>query len=219
MQQLRPSSGKPFFESPTPLDPALFLFLFAIMRKLQQTKDRACQAAGTQVTALERGLRSGFDLRHSAEASPKCQGGKMNREGGWSHAHGSGSPAAAPAGPPRLHGAPFSLELGGTSWCHPHRWTKQLPPHPLRSKAALLLISSKTQKFYLWAVFCFTLNKCLRRSIFPPSDDQCCIRQQVRPSSFPSKTLFFTALYRVEPGWRSLVLLLSSGLATLSGSW
>lgn len=113
LQQLRPSSGRPFFESPTPLDPALFLFLFAIMRKLQQTKDRACQAAGAQATALERGLRSGFDLRHSAEASRKCQGGKMNREGGWSHAHGSGSPAAAPAGPPRLHGAPLLSGAGG----------------------------------------------------------------------------------------------------------
>lgn len=115
LQQLRPSSGRPFFESPTPLDPALFLFFlfFAIMRKLQQTKDRARQAPGAQVTALGRALHSGFDLRHSAEASPKCQGGKMNREGGWSHAHSPGSPAVAPTGHPRLCSAPSLPGAGG----------------------------------------------------------------------------------------------------------
>lgn len=69
--------------------------------------------------------------------------------------------------PPRFPGAPLLPGAGGVSWCHQHCWTKQLPPYPLRSKAALLLISSKNPKFYPWAVFFFfTLNKCLRRSIF-----------------------------------------------------
>lgn len=103
---------------------------------------------------MQRGLHLGFDLRYSAEASPKCQERKMNREGGWSHTHTPGEPG---------HGAcwhpltflllSFSLELGGVSWCHQHHWTKHLPPHPLWSKAALLLISSKNPKFCLWAVF------------------------------------------------------------------
>lgn len=44
---------------------------------------------------------------------------------------------------------PFSLELGGVSWCHQHHWTKQLLPHPLWSKIVMLLISSKNPKFYL----------------------------------------------------------------------
>lgn len=100
--------------------------------------------------ALGRGLHLGFDLRYSSEASPKCQEGKMNREGGWSHAHSPGEPGhGAHWHPLTLLMLPLSLELGGVSWCHQHCWTKQLPPHPLWSKAVLLLISSKTPKFYL----------------------------------------------------------------------
>lgn len=49
-------------------------------------------------------------------------------------------------------------------------------------------------------MFCLSLNKCLRRSIFPPSDDQCCIEQQVRSSSFPGKMLFFMARCWAQPG-------------------
>lgn len=84
LQQLRPSSGRPFFESPIP-DPALsFLFsyfFYSIMRKLQQTKDRACQVAGTQGTALGRGFtRAPRPLRSA-------------REGKWSRSPLQRSPA------------------------------------------------------------------------------------------------------------------------------
>lgn len=83
------------------------------MRKLQQTEDRVCQAPGAQVMALGRGLHSGFDLRHHAEASPECQGGKMNREGGWSRAHGPGRPTMVPTGPPRLPSTLLHPGAGG----------------------------------------------------------------------------------------------------------
>lgn len=137
LQQLRPSSGRPFFESPTPLDPALLLFV--IMQKLQQTKSKACQAASAQAMASGRGLHSGFDLEHGAEASPKCQGGKMNRGGGWSCAHVLGNPLMAPTTPPftgplSFTVLPFFVELGSTSWHCRHWWTKRLPPYPFGAK-------------------------------------------------------------------------------------
>lgn len=117
--------------------------------------------------ALGRGLRLGFDLRYSAETSPKCQGGKMNREGGWSHAHSPGEPGHGACWHPLTFLVlPFSLELGvwagaistaGPNSCH----------HiPFGAKLCCSWSVAKTPSsiYELW--FFFTLNKCLRRSIF-----------------------------------------------------
>ena len=74
----------------------------------------------------------------------------MNREGGWSRAHGTRSPATAPTGPPHLHGAPLLPGAGG------HELAPSAPLDqtaaaifPLEQSCALLLISSKNPKFYL----------------------------------------------------------------------
>lgn len=121
LQQLRPSSGRPFFESPIP-DPALFFFFYFLIflfynEKIAANKRQSLSGCWCPGDSFGKGVYS------SPKASPKRRGGKM-------------VPLAFAA-------LPCSPELLGWSWCCRHRWTKQPPATSLRSKAALLPISSK----------------------------------------------------------------------------
>lgn len=85
LKQPRPSSGRPFFESPTLLDPALFPFLFSfpfffilllffifvIMRKLQQTKD---SLPGSLRSGIQKGASLGLGLKARHQGLPQVPG-------------------------------------------------------------------------------------------------------------------------------------------------
>lgn len=130
LKQPRPSSGRPFFESPTLLDPALFPFLFSfpfffilllffifvIMRKLQQTKDRVCQVPCAQ--AFRRGLRWGLDSRHGTKASHRCQGGKMKGNRGQSRARRPRVPCRVPPAPQGCRAPAGTASTYGPNCCH-----------------------------------------------------------------------------------------------------
>lgn len=99
-----------------------------------------------------------------------------------------GSLAMVPAGTP------------SPSWCSPSPWSWgcELVPSALLDQTAATISPSeqssaapdqqqKPQVLSMSCGFFFYFEQVPQKKYFPPADDQCCIKQQVRPSSFPTK--------------------------------